>query len=123
MKKILAILILTAACTTLSSPQNGTKAEDGSDEGGRGAANPARRNEIDGLEDIAYEYVESTWGKPDTTTSESSGAKVAIFKNIHTTAEDPDSDKPIHKLCDIELKVDAEGTVVDWDYKSCKMDK
>ena len=115
MKKSFAILFLTAACTTLSSPDSSSPKEDGGPKSALGV-----RNEIDGLEDISFEYVESTWGVADAVTNGPGGGKTVVFKNIHATAEDPDADKPVHKLCDIELKVDAEGTVVNWDYKTCK---
>jgi hypothetical protein len=125
MKKLLMLFLLGTACTTPNTnPEDDVTQTPLTAEMGIEAPklNAGERPEILGLEDMAFEFVEKTWGKPDFTAPDAAGGtkKVHKYRNIVTSSQDPETETEVVQVCEIEIKVDAEGLVSDWEYKNCQ---
>lgn len=96
------LLIVCVACTTVP-----------------GKGNSSDRREIVGLEEMSLEYIESSWGAPDSNTPRGDGRTVR-FKNIRAETEDPISGRVDVKQCDIRLDLNNKQLVTSWEYENCR---
>ena len=77
------------------------------------------REEIVGLEGMALEFIKTQWGEPDTDLSSAGGQSLA-YEGIYIKDEDPFTGENADRICQVQLKVDAEGLVEDWSYEACE---
>ncbi len=100
---LLTAAVFLSSCTTLSSDS---------------APAAANRQEIVGLIDMAYEYVEQEWGKPDYDLPKTNGRTVK-FEGVKTVDTDLETGGSVVKLCRVKLDINQEGLIENWDYEDC----
>ena len=98
---LISSLVILNACTTVSS-DNASK----------------YRSELNGLEEMSFEYIESQWGKPDYELPTRSG-KVLKYQQILGVDVDPVDASKSERLCTIRLELDKESIVTAWSYEEC----
>ncbi|MBC7661859.1 MAG: hypothetical protein H7249_19375 [Chitinophagaceae bacterium] len=105
---LIAFTLLASACTTVSGDGNSS------------APSGGERKEIVGLEEMSLEYIQTSWGTPDSNVPAGEGRTVR-FKNIRTEEEDPITEKIEIKICDIRLDINKAQLVQSWQYETCRL--
>lgn len=77
------------------------------------------REEIIGLEGMAVEFIKTQWGEPDSQFPAAGGQSLA-YEDVYIKDEDPFTGENADRFCEVKLKVDAEGLVIDWSYEACE---
>ena len=104
---LLIPLVLVVSCASTGGGRSGSDMDSGG------------RKEINGLEEMSLEYIETLWGAPDTSIPAGAG-KTVRFKNIRAEDEDPITEKVSIKFCDIRLEVNEKQLVQSWQYEICR---
>lgn len=82
------------------------------------SSSSSARQEILGLEEMSFEYIQTQWGEPDYNLPRRAGRTVK-FEKIQTSDQDPVTGHVTERVCTIRLDIDREGLVEKWDYESC----
>lgn len=79
----------------------------------------SNRQEITGLTEMSIDYIKDVWGQPDYDLPKTKG-RLVKFKNVRVLGVNPDTGEEVPQQCTVQLQLNKEGLVSEWEYQECR---